>query len=54
MELKEQILAACDNRQLLKEEIYADAVRAVIEQVIKDCCVRHRLKKAVDGRLTNG
>ena len=35
MELKEQILAAWENRQLLKEQPYADAVRAVIEQVDK-------------------
>lgn len=35
MEFKEQILAAWENRQLLKEQPYADAVRAVIEQVDK-------------------
>src|SRR5215207_9960442 len=35
MELKEQILAAWENRELLKEEKYADAVRAVIEEVDK-------------------
>ena len=35
MELKEQILAAWANRDLLKEEMYANAVRAVIEAVDK-------------------
>ena len=35
MELKEQILAAWVNRDLLKDEIYANAVRAVIEEVDK-------------------
>jgi 2,3,4,5-tetrahydropyridine-2,6-dicarboxylate N-succinyltransferase len=35
MELKEQILAAWANRDLLKEDIYADAVKAVIEEVDK-------------------
>ena len=35
MELKEQILAAWANRDLLKDEIYANAVRAVIEEVDK-------------------
>jgi len=35
MELKEQILAAWKNRQLLNDEIYTDAVRAVIAQVDK-------------------
>lgn len=35
MELKEQILAAWANRELLKEQAYSDAVRAVIEEVDK-------------------
>ena len=35
MELKEQILSAWANRDLLKEEMYANAVRAVIEEVDK-------------------
>jgi len=35
MQLKDQILAAWDNRDLLKENAYADAVRAVIEEVDK-------------------
>ncbi|MEN9884075.1 MAG: hypothetical protein RLZZ420_1292, partial [Bacteroidota bacterium] len=35
MELKELILSAWDNRELLKETQYADAVRAVIEEVDK-------------------
>ncbi len=35
MELKEQIAAAWTNRELLKEEIYADAVRKVIEEIDK-------------------
>jgi 2,3,4,5-tetrahydropyridine-2-carboxylate N-succinyltransferase len=35
MELKEQILAAWANRDLLKEEVYTNAVRAVIEEVDK-------------------
>ena len=35
MELKEQILAAWANRELLKEEVYANAVRSVIEEVDK-------------------
>ena len=35
MELKEQILAAWANRDLLKEEVYANAVRTVIEEVDK-------------------
>ena len=35
MELKELILSAWDNRGLLKETQYADAVRAVIEEVDK-------------------
>lgn len=35
MELQELILAAWANRELLKEEIYADAVRTVIEEVDK-------------------
>ena len=35
MELKELILTAWANRELLKEEIYADAVRTVIEEVDK-------------------
>ena len=35
MQLKDQILAAWDNRELLKDSIYADAVRAVIEEVDK-------------------
>ena len=33
MELKEQILAAWANRDLLKEDAYANAVRSVIEEV---------------------
>jgi 2,3,4,5-tetrahydropyridine-2,6-dicarboxylate N-succinyltransferase len=35
MELKELILAAWANRELLKEEKFADAVRAVVEEVDK-------------------
>ena len=35
MELKEQILAAWANRDLLKEKVYADAVRTVVEEVDK-------------------
>ncbi len=35
MELKEQILAAWANRDLLKEEVYSNAVRAVVEEVDK-------------------
>ena len=35
MELKEQILAAWANRELLKDEVYANAVRAVVEEVDK-------------------
>ena len=35
MELKERILAAWANRELLKEATYSDAVRAVIEEVDK-------------------
>ena len=35
MELKEQILAAWANRELLKEEVYAEAVRAVLAEVDK-------------------
>ena len=35
MELKEQILAAWVNRDLLKDEVYANAVRAVVEEVDK-------------------
>ena len=37
MQLKDQILAAWDNRELLKDNAYADAVRAVIEEVDKGC-----------------
>lgn len=35
MELKEPVLAAWANRELLKDDIYANAVRAVIEEVDK-------------------
>ncbi|MEY4740017.1 MAG: hypothetical protein RLZZ05_1401, partial [Bacteroidota bacterium] len=35
MELKESILAAWNDRELLKNAEYADAVRAVIEEVDK-------------------
>ena len=35
MELKESIISAWENRELLKEESYADAVRLVIEEVDK-------------------
>jgi len=35
MELKEQIQAAWANRDLLKDEVYAEAVRSVIEEVDK-------------------
>jgi 2,3,4,5-tetrahydropyridine-2-carboxylate N-succinyltransferase len=35
MQLKDQILAAWDNRELLKDSVYTDAVRAVIEEVDK-------------------
>jgi len=46
MELKEQILAAWANRDLLKDETYANAVRAVIEEVDKG---RLRTAAPVDG-----
>ena len=46
MELKEQILAAWANRDLLKDVTYADAVRAVIEEVDKG---RLRTASPVDG-----
>lgn len=46
MELKEQILAAWANRDLLKEDAYADAVRNVIEEVDKG---RLRTAAPVDG-----
>jgi 2,3,4,5-tetrahydropyridine-2-carboxylate N-succinyltransferase len=45
MELKEHILAAWGNRELLKEVQYADAVRAVIEEVDKG---RLRVAEKVD------
>ena len=35
MQLKDQILAAWDNRELLKDTAYAEAIRAVIEEVDK-------------------
>src|SRR6478609_2859911 len=35
MDLKSQILAAWDNRELLKEQQYTEAIRAVIEEVDK-------------------
>ena len=35
MELKEQILAAWNNRELLKETKYSDAVKQVIEETDK-------------------
>ena len=35
MELKEAVLAAWENRELLKEEKYADAIRLVIEELDK-------------------
>ena len=35
MELPEMIAAAWANRDLLKDQVYADAVRAVIEEVDK-------------------
>ena len=35
MELKERILTAWDNRELLKDPVYSDAIRAVIEAVDK-------------------
>ena len=35
MELPEMIAAAWANRDLLKDQVYADAVRAVIEDVDK-------------------
>ncbi len=35
MELKEKILAAWSNRELLKDELYANAVRTVVEEVDK-------------------
>ena len=35
MELKERILTAWDNRELLKDPVYSDAVRTVIEAVDK-------------------
>jgi 2,3,4,5-tetrahydropyridine-2,6-dicarboxylate N-succinyltransferase len=46
MELKEQIQAAWANRDLLKDEVYANAVRAVIEEVDKG---RLRTAAPVDG-----
>jgi len=46
MELKEQILAAWSNRDLLKDEVYANAVRTVIEEVDKG---RLRTAAPVDG-----
>ena len=46
MQLKEQILAAWANRDLLKDVTYADAVRAVIEEVDKG---RLRTASPVDG-----
>lgn len=46
MELKNTIAAAWENRELLKESIYADAVRAVIEEVDKG---RLRTAEPVDG-----
>ena len=52
MELKEQILAAWANRDLLKEETYADAVRTVIEEVDKGRLLL--LLQKADGRLTSG
>jgi 2,3,4,5-tetrahydropyridine-2-carboxylate N-succinyltransferase len=51
MQLKDQILAAWDNRELLKDNAYADAVRAVIEEVDKG---RLRVaEKAVDDWQVN-
>ena len=46
MELKEQVQAAWSDRNLLKESAYADAVRAVIEEVDKG---RLRTASPVDG-----
>jgi 2,3,4,5-tetrahydropyridine-2-carboxylate N-succinyltransferase len=46
MELKQQILQAWENRGLLKEEKYIDAVRAVIEEVDKG---RLRVASAIEG-----
>jgi 2,3,4,5-tetrahydropyridine-2-carboxylate N-succinyltransferase len=46
MELKEQILAAWANRDLLKDEVYTNAVRTVIEEVDKG---RLRTAAPVDG-----
>ncbi len=44
--MKEQILAAWENRELLKDNTYADAVRTVIEEVDKG---RLRVASPVDG-----
>ncbi|MFN5914525.1 MAG: 2,3,4,5-tetrahydropyridine-2,6-dicarboxylate N-succinyltransferase [Chitinophagaceae bacterium] len=45
MQLREQIVAAWENRELLKDAHYADAVRAVIEEVDKG---RLRVAEKVD------
>ena len=49
MELKDLILAAWENRELLKESTYSDAVRAVIEEVDKG---RLRVAEKVDENWT--
>jgi 2,3,4,5-tetrahydropyridine-2-carboxylate N-succinyltransferase len=49
MELKEQVLAAWSNRELLKENQYADAIRIVIEELDKG---RLRVASNTDGKWT--
>lgn len=49
MELQEQVLAAWSNRELLKENQYADAIRVVIEEVDKG---RLRVASPADGQWT--
>jgi 2,3,4,5-tetrahydropyridine-2-carboxylate N-succinyltransferase len=49
MELKEQVLAAWSNRELLKENQYADAIRIVIEELDKG---RLRVASNADGKWT--
>jgi 2,3,4,5-tetrahydropyridine-2-carboxylate N-succinyltransferase len=46
--MKELILEAWNNRELLKDSKYSDAVRGVIEELDKGYCVSHRRQ------LTNG
>jgi len=49
MDLKEQVLAAWNNRELLKENQYADAIRVVIEELDKG---RLRVASNNDGKWT--